>query len=968
MKPFLKETAEKIIGRYGNNFSNICLVFPNKRTRVFFRKYFAETSKKTQWSPNMMTISLLVRKFTRLNEPDKLSLIYDLYEIFAKTVKEKKISQEYTFRDFYRVGEIILNDFNEIDSWLVNPEQLFRNIKYTHDIENYFDWLSDDKKLLLQSFWNNFSVGKQSEEKRKFIELWNMMSLLHKKFKTFLINKRTAYKGLMYRNLSDLIDSNNLIYNAKIQYIFVGFNALNKAEEKLFRYLKNIKKAKFYWDTDIYYQLDKKQEAGDFLRKNFNKLSENRFDLPDNFSNKNKNIEIIGVPLDVGQAKLIPAIIKKYKIDNSGEDTAIILSDEHLLFPTLHSLPQYIDTVNVTMGYPLNATSLFNLIKQYIKLHENIFKNKSKLFDYKDVISLLRHPDIWHFEKNIAEKIISEIEEKNTIYIKAQYLIEKENLLYPYLFTLLPDENSEEILLTNILNILFLLFDKRKLDDENNIKTIENEYIYRAYVSIKRFREIVRNKEIKLGMKLTGDLLKQILDNEQIPFSGEAVTGLQIMGVLESRNLDFKNLIILSLNEGNFPSSSGSASFISQNIRYVFEMPIIKYHDSVYAYLFYRSLQRAENISLIYNNIVNDNNSGEMSRFLLQLLYESEHEIKHLQFKQDLIPEKAGDIKIIKNKDIQHKLNKYISKNRYCEKRLSASAINTFINCPLMFYFRYIADLKPKNNVEEEISHAAFGTILHAALDKLYKDFIREKQNRNIEKKDFKILKQRINQYIEIAFREYFSHRDDGFIFEGNQIIIREVLVKYARFVLNADENYTPFEIVSLEEKYNFNSEIDIEINDEILKIGLAGIIDRIDKKAGIYRIIDYKTGNPDKIFTGISEIFDRYNDKRKKQILQIFLYSLLFSEKHFAAKNKIVPCIFDVRNMNNHYFKANLILKKGRNKIDFNHNLFAEMLAEYKLGLSEVLCELFNPENEFTQTENKKHCDWCDYKNICSR
>ncbi len=967
MKPFLKEVAEDVIKQYGNNLSNICLVFPNKKARFFFIRYFAEISEKAQWAPNMMTISLLVRKFTKLNKPDKLSLIYYLYEIFKKISTKNNVEKRYTFSDFYRIGEVILSDFNEIDNWLVYPEQLFRNIKNIHEIENYFEWLSDDKKIMLKNFWKNFSTGTQSEEKRKFIELWNIMSILYKKYKKFLLNKKIAYQGMMYRRLTELIDKKEIfIANDKKKYIFVGFNALNKAEEIFFKYLKKINKADFYWDTDIYYQLDKKQEAGDFLRKNFETLSINNSDLPDNFSNKNKNIEIIGVPLEVGQTKLIPTIIENYNIDNSGENTAIILSDEHLLFPLLHSLPQRLETVNITMGYPLGTTSLFNLIKQYVKLHENMLKNKNKLFYHKDVISLLKHPDIWYFEEKIAGKIISDLETKNTIYIKAKYLIEKEDSLYPFLFTLLPDDNSEEILLTNILNILFLLFDKKTTNNKDTIKTIENEYIYRAYISIKRFREIIKNKNIKLGVKLTANLLKQILDRERIPFSGKTVEGLQVMGISESRNLDFKNLIILGLNEGIFPESGGLSTFISQNVRYIFDMPLLKYRDSGYAYLFYRLLQRAENISLIYNSIINDSNSGEISRFLLQILYESKHKIKHLQFKQDLVLEKKTTIKISKNKDIQHKLNKYIAKYKYCEKRLSASAINSFINCPLMFYFRYIAELKPMNNIEEEVSHASFGTILHEALEKLYKDFIRERVNKNIEKNDFKIIKKRINKYIELAFNKYYQNKEEDFIFKGNQIIIREVLIKYAQFVINADEKYAPFEISSLEEKNSFTSQIDVRINNKIKKIGIEGIIDRIDKKNGIYRIIDYKTGKSDKFFEEISDIFDKEKGTRKEQILQTFFYSMLFADKNVKADRRIIPCIFDVREMNNNNFKANLTLKQGRRKIDLDNNLFAKMLPEYRLKLSELLSELFDTKADFTQTKNKKHCTWCNYKTIC--
>ena len=748
MKPFLKETAEDVLKKHKGNLNKICIVFPNKRTRLFFRKHFADSVGETDWAVNMMDIRRLVRDFIKLKEPDKLSLNFDLFEIFKKV--NKTSSNKYSFDKFYRLGEIILNDFNEIDSWLVDPPLIFRNIKDVEEIENVFDWLSDEQKSVLRTFWQNFSPEKQSEEKKKFIELWNLLPEIYKQFTESLLEKNLAYNGLLFRQISNKISKGELKTGKYEKYIFTGFNALNKAEETLFNYLKEKGKAEFYWDTDKYYQFDKKQESGDFLRKNFKALNIFEENLPDNLISKHKNIDVIGVPLETGQAKLIPTILENYDIDEKGDDTAIVLSDEHLLFPVLHSLPEFVENINITMGYPFSATSLFNLIQQYLKLQSFAFKSKNRIktYYYKDVIALIKHPYIWESAPEISKFTLSEIENNNSVYIPAKELIEKDSELYRIVFAPLDDKNPTENLLENLLTILFILFDKSKDSEGKTVKTIENEYIHRVYTSIKRFKEIINSKNIDLGILLTIDLLKQILMAEQVPFSGEAVEGLQLMGVLETRNLDFKNLIILGMNEGNFPSISQPQSFISQSIRYVFGMPLVKYQDSVYAYLFYRLIQRAENITFVYNNIINSSTTGEISRFIQQLDFESGLKINHKQFKQDLIPASQKQIIIKKNDDILLKLSKYFSTNGYCERRLSASAINSFIDCPLQFYFRYIAGLRTLDTVEEDISHAAFGTILHDSLENIYTYITKEKKSKTIEQSDFKELDKKVPDYV----------------------------------------------------------------------------------------------------------------------------------------------------------------------------------------------------------------------------
>ncbi len=965
MLPFLKETAQDIIERNKDKTDKVCIVLPNKRAGLFFRKYYADLTKQVRWAPDMRTINRLIKSFIRIGEPDTLSLIFELYDVFKEVDKEFV----YDFDNFYHLGEIILRDFSEIDNWLTDPDLLFRNIKNVEEIENAFSWLTDEQKEVLKKYWQSFSPDKKSEEKTKFLELWNILPKVYKKFREKLERLNLSYPGLTYRLLSEKIDKQELKTDKYEKYIFVGFNALNRAEEKLFLYLKNIDKAEFYWDTDTYYQNDRKQEAGDFLRKNFNNLSISPYDLPNNLIGKPKNIQLIGVPLEVGQAKIIPKILENYKVDTSGNETAIILASEHLLFPVLHSLPEKQEKINVTMGYPFSETSIFTLIKLYLDLQLNTLKNKNNLYRHKEVIALLRHPNIYEKTKKISENIIYKIENENLFYISSEELTHGEHNLLKLIFTPLPEENASDFLQENILNILYLLFDQSRDESDKIVRTIENEYIHKAYVLIKRFREVLAGRKNTIGLRLAIDLLLQILKNEQIAFTGEAVEGIQLMGVLESRNLDFKNVIILGMNEGSFPANGASSSFISQSVRYAFGMPLIKYKDSIFAYLFYRLIQRAENITIVYNNIVNTGTTGEISRFVQQLKYESGLKITEKQFKQDLIPASSEAISIKKDKSIMLMLEKYVAKNGHCNRRLSPSGINTYLNCSLQFYFRYIAKLYSSDEIEEDVSPASFGNILHNTLENLYTDFNKEKKTKTIEGNDFKKIKNRVDKYVEEAFKEHYGKTDDeNFKFEGSHIIVKEVLKKYVNIVLNVDKKYAPFELTALEDKFSYHSEIKIQTDNGEKYIGIKGIIDRVDLKDNIYRVIDYKTGSSDKEFSNFDELFDTEKPKLKKNILQTFLYALLFKEKNKPLNINVVPCIFDVRKMTGKYFSENLFHKYARGKRrEVDAQVFNELLPEFEMRLSEVFADIFDKNTDFTQTKHETKCEWCEFKNICN-
>jgi hypothetical protein len=962
MKPFLKETAEDIIRKHSDNLNRVCIVFPNKRTRMFFRKYYAETLGKTSWSAKFIDLKTLVSSIAGLNEPDRLSTVFDLYEIFRN---RKHSNIPFNFDKFYQLGEIILNDFSEIDSWLIDVSSIFKNIRNINEIDSSYDWLSDEQKEIILNFWKNFSPERMSDEKTKFLEMLNILPSIHKDLTELLLSRNSGYAGMLFRRISDLIDNETVFKPEYNTFIFIGFNALTAGEEKLFLYFQKQGRAEFYWDADNYYVSDLKQEAGDFIRKNFRAFGKPETPLPENLKNLPKNIDLIGIPQNSGQAKIVASLLEKYNITKPDTETAVVISDENLLFPILYSLPKSVDKLNVTMGFPIRETILFGLISQYLKLHERLQKRDilSKKIAYSDIVAILKHSYVFNFSPESSKKYVDEINKKNQLFIEISMFSNPENELIRLIFAALPAENSGFVMLTNLMNILVLIFNRNP--EKNQLNTLEKEFFFRAYMKIKRLKEILINKNINADFELITKLLHQVLSTEQVPFKGDAVEGMQLMGVLETRNLDFKNVIILGLNEGNFPKSQKPQSFLSQNIRYAFGLPVEKFRDSVYAYFFYRIIQRAENICLVYNTVVSGENGGEMSRFIKQLLFESNLKINKISVKQELKPNVPSEISVKKDSAVLEKLNDFIEQNGTCKRLFSASSLNDFMDCPLKFYFKHIAELKPAKKPEEELSPADFGSIFHMTLEKLYSELKIRKGNRTVEINDFEYLKQITPEAIRESFAAQFGKDEtENFDFEGFQIIIKDVILSYVNTILDFDKTNAPFEILNLEDKYKFRDFIKIDNR----SVGIKGTFDRIDFKNGEYQIIDYKTGKPEKIFLSFDDVFGSQKISRRKEIFQIFLYGFLCTLKMPETKNHVVPALYDVKSMNDDEFSPLISMGAKDEKKTVDSRIFAELLPEFLSGTIDILRQIFDEDLKFYQTRQPENCKYCDFKSICRK
>ena len=951
MKPFLAEVAEHIYKTYSNSLEDCCLVFPNRRAAVFLTRYLGNIVEKPLWMPLMTTINEFIAELGGLQVADNLLLNFELHKIYNKVKKSNE-----SFDEFYSWGEILVSDFDDIDKYLVNPHDLFQNLASLKKIENKFDFLTEEQIEIITTFWKSFDPNKYSAQQKDFIEIWEVLEQIYMEFNILLNEKQLAYEGMVFRKVAEQISGGK---NPGIPYkklFFIGFNALNKCEDILFNYLKKEGLAEFYWDYDQYYLTNEYHEAGTFIKENIKHYpSPLSTDLFNNLTG-DKNIEIISCASHTGMVKAAGNILAGISQNNPATDftsTAIVLADESLLVPTLHAIPEEIDKVNITMGFPFAQSPVYGLLEMLFSLQKTIRIIRGEpCFYHLHVIEIIDHQLI-HEKTAKSLEVKQSIIQNNHVYVPAKEFMDDTVLNKIFI----PVDKAPD-LGRYLLEITLLLLEHTQ-SEENTSQQLMHEFLYFLHTGIKRLDEIVREQKAELSKETYIRILRQIVRGIKIPFTGEPLAGLQVMGILETRTLDFENLIMLSVNEGVVPKASQPPSFIPYSLRKAFGLAALGHQDSIYAFYFYRLLQRAKNVTLLYNSSAEGVKSGEMSRFIYQLKYEPAFKINESTITYNLVINPNPPIIIEKNNEIIKVLNEYTSQNTNT-KYLSPSAINTYLDCSLKFYFNYIAGLEEAETITEKVDAPVFGNILHKlanlVYDSLGKKIINKEDLLNLSKD-----KEKINQLILKAYSdEYFKTpvTDDKEL-TGKNILIKEVLAKYTHQLLQIDANIAPLEILAMEGSYNMT--LPVEVNNQTINIHLGGKIDRIDKINGIVRIIDYKTGNDKTIFKELPDLFNYGDKNRNKAAFQLGLYSLLYQAKT-GETSPIQPGLYPVKKFFEDNFDYRISLGKETIE-DFNN-----LKEEFTQHLTEVLTHLFHPQTEFKQTEDLKFCEYCVYRGICGR
>lgn len=938
MNNFLYFIAKQIYDENSNNLNNICIVFPNNRAALFFNKYLIQIADKTVWTPKYTTINNFISDLSDYTLGDDISLIFELYKVY-----KKNLSSVESFDSFYYWGKMILNDFNDIDKNYLSAKDIYKNLKDIKEIENYFDYLTEDQKQVINKFWVNFYKNKDSDQKSNFASIWGKLYNIYDGFNKVVKNKGEVYEGVIYKQLYDKIVSNS---NLEINYekiIFVGLNALNVTEQKLLDYLQKKNKAQFYWDADKYYFENEIFEAGNFIRENSKKFTP-KLPLTDSIFNnfiKDKNIDVYSVSSNTGQSKIIGNILTKLANDKFDEEnTAIVLADEELLIPVLNSIPDFIKNINITMGYPIKNTQSIGLVTNILKLwKESKLEDNERVYYYKNILSVLNH-NLLKSNSTEINNFNDYIIDNNLIYIKSSNINFKSEALK---FVFNNDLNNTELISNLILFIKNLLETIYQNNETTN--KIEKEILFNIYFTLNRLNEVIEKEKFKFDKIQTYiSLINSVLNGLSIPFEGEPLRGIQVMGILETRVLDFENVIILSLNEGVLPKISVASSFIPYNLRKGFGLPTIENQDSIFSYYFYRLIQRAKNISLVYNSEQSYTNTGEVSRFLKQLEYESGKQINYYNVENNISYDKKNKISVAKNQTVINVLNEYFTNN---QKYLSPSAINTYLDCELKFYFNYVSKLKEPKEFIEEIDSATFGTLFHKSMELIYNPFL----NKIVSKDDItEIIKSKsfiIN--IKTAFE------NEKIKIQKQAVITFEVIKENVLQTLQKDLVYAPFKILNLEK--DFKKIIDLNFNNSTKQIVIKGNIDRVDEQNRLIRIIDYKTGKAEQKTPDILSLFDSEIENRPKAIFQTMIYAMAYkSEK---KSTNIIPSVYQIKELYKEDFDYRLFIDKDVLLFDNYEKEFIEVLKN-------TINKIFDTKNAFKQTSIISNCKYCNYKNFC--
>ena len=957
METFLKQVAHDLYNKTEGNFTKVAIVFPNKRASLFFNEYLAQESDRPIWSPTYVSISELFRQSSDLSIADPIKLVCDLYKVFQKATGSKE-----TLDDFYFWGEMLIADFDDADKNMADTHALFSNLKDLNKLMDNYDFLEEGQKEALSQFFHNFSINQVTELKQRFISMWNVLGDIYTEYKALLESQSIAYEGMLYRQVIEQLDVEALPYN---KYIFVGFNVLNKVEHTLFKKLNEAGKAMFYWDYDTFYLNKTPHEAGEFIRRNLRGFPS---ELPASFFdnlNQPKEVTFIESPTENGQVRYLPQWIRE-NLTSQEKETAVVLCNEALLQPVLHALPDNVKHINITMGFPLSQTPAYSFVNALMELHTSGYNPNNGRYLFAEVISVLKHPYTRQLSPE-AEKLEQTLTRDNRFYPLPSEL--KQDNVLELLFT--PRRNNLDLcsMLSEALKEVAVIYQQQAASHSDAFDQLYRESLFKTYTLVNRFHTLIESKELNVQAGTFQRLLTRVMSSSSIPFHGEPAIGMQVMGVLETRNLDFRHLIMLSVNEGQLPKAGGDSSFIPYNLRKAFGMTTIDHKIAVYAYYFYRLMQRTEKVTLVYNTATDGINRGELSRFMLQFLIEWGYPVLRKQLEAAQSPQDSTPIIIEKTPDVMERMKSVFDIRNNPKALISPSALNCYLDCPLKFYYKYVALLSAPDEVTADIDSAKFGSIFHYAAEHIYKALTAH--GKLISKENLETLLKdevRLQTYVDNGFKELFFNlpQNEQPEYNGIQLINSAVIVKYIQQLLRNDLRYAPFTFVGSEQRIFENIEICTSTGDIQSRIG--GIIDRIDSKGESLRIVDYKTGGDADTPANVQSLFIP-DKKRSNYVFQTFLYASIVCKK-LREKNDsrlVAPALLYIHRAASENYSPVIQMGEPRKPKEPVEN-FAQYEGDFRENLKTLLEDIFNPDISFTQTEIEDKCAYCDFRALCKK
>ena len=939
-KEFLRSVAERFLSETGEDLRGCTFVFPNRRSSLFFRRYLGESVSRAVFSPRLTNINDLFTALSGLRTLDKITLLHRLYTVFVERVEGFSESLD----DFIYRGEVILNDFDDIDKYLVDAGRLFSNISDIKEIDSRYDYLSDNQRKAIELFWGVLIKGRDKANERHFVSMWSGMYDIYSSFRSALLSRGEAYEGMVYRSVAERLKDGDPelleILEGYGNIVFVGLNAPNRCERQLFDTLLKAGKGDFYWDYYGEAIKDRANKSSLFMEDNVSRYP-SRYPLPEDggLCECIPEITAVSVPSAAGQTKYVGRILKEIAESSGTVDlfsTAVLLPDEQLLFPLLNSLPEEIAPVNVTMGYPLAHSNVSSFISSVASLQERLRVRDGQVrFYFRDVLNILSHPYISEALRDRAAALRSELIKENRIYPPAPMLTGAgEDKLLALIFkdSCVPGIRVSE----SVSDYLQAILDEVAVSADR----IDKEFL----MGYSRSLNLLRS----LGMDIRRDtyfrLLRRVESSVSIPFSGEPLDGLQIMGPLEIRALDFENLIILSANEGIFPSRNTAPSMIPYNLRRGFGLPTYEYQDSISAYHFYRSICRARRVWLLSDSRSEGIKAGEESRYIKQMEYHFHYPVKRLAVTFGITGSPLKDVPpVSKTPDMLEKLS--------C-RTFSNSSLQMWLGCPMRFYYQYVLGLKEDEDISEGMDNAAFGTLYHYVMHELYAPFLGHAVDRDT------LLKLAADEaHIKAVVERGFFDEDKGLGLKeitGRNRIAGALVSNLAARTLKNDAERAPITVRLLEEskKAQFETLGGRRVN-------IMGIFDRVDISGGSLRIVDYKTGGAHFTCKDIDGLFDADTYPQGSHIFQLLLYLLILDrqETRLFAQDDIERVMLEIYYTRSLYSGGNSWMQVTK-----------EQYEHFKERLSELLDTILSPEVPFTACEDGKACAYCPFTAKCNR
>jgi len=950
MRTFLEETARDLYGRYGDELQSLHILFPSRRARLFFIDALAGIVRRPLWQPHWTTVDELMSEISGLHTADRVRLIAELYKVYSRYHEEP-------FDKFYFWGDMLLSDFDMVDKYMVDAGMLFRNISDIKELEADVSYLTPEQ-LRIVSFWGCFRDGDSlSKEKQRFLALWRTLGAIYREYRERLAGLGIAYSGMMHRAAAERLRAGEGLSDEGRRYAAVGFNALSECEKQLFRSLAAAGCADFYWDYDDYYCERQEQEAGMFLRDNIRAFPPSADISHDNMRSTPKEFTSVAAVSNAVQCKYLAAVLGELAARQPGgrldKETAIVLTDENLLLPVLYSLPESIGKVNVTMGYPLRQSLAYSFVERLIELqsHRRV-KRGETMFYHADVLGLLSHPYVADHAPETTARLADDIQRNRRIAIAGRDIAAT-----PLLARIFSPADGRAEIETYLSDVVAAV---ARLPYDGSDSRQRTEFLAVIAEEIAKIGNSLAECGIDLGTAVYTSLLRRHMQTLRIPFEGEPLEGVQIMGILETRNIDFRNVIILSMNDDNFPGAvAAQSSFIPYNLRAAYSLPTPEHHEGVYAYYFYRLIQRAESVHMLYCSHADEKSTGEKSRYIRQIEYETDFPIRRIEAGVDVNLDPEKSIEIPKSGSVMERLMRFADAEGTAA--LSPTALYRYVACPLRFYFYSIAGIKAGDDIADDIDAPMFGTILHAAMQTLYGRI--EGEHAPGETLRALIRSGAVEQAVEQAInREYL--KDDsatGEDYTGSLTLVREIVVRYIRNgVAPYDAAHDDFTVVGLEREVSYDFPFEAA-DGRRLTVRFRGTADRIDSLGdGALRVVDYKTGAPHLDFASVGTLFEGKPRERLSNIIQTLLYSMMLARREGRPT---VPALYYVREMHRPEYSPRIVCRENGGEIRY-----ADCAAEFEKTVAATLRDMFDASLPFRQCEDRDACRYCDYKTICKR